>query len=66
MLFFFLCCYPFWDPNKHAKKKRENIKNWKKNIEENKKIYQWGEHGECLENYQRLVEEDQNTQEWKI
>jgi hypothetical protein len=31
-----------------------------------KNIYQWEKHEECLENYQRLVEKDQNTQDWKI
>jgi preprotein translocase subunit YajC len=54
-IFFFVVMHFGILINMQRKKKYKELKT---NIEENKKIYQWGEHGECPENNQRLVEED--------
>jgi hypothetical protein len=49
---------PIFGPRINMQRKRWECKKNKKNVKENKKIYQWEEHRGCLEHCQRLVEED--------
>jgi hypothetical protein len=55
----------FWGPHKKKRKKRKYKKN-KKLFEENQKIYNGKRIPECLENSQRLVEEDKKIQRLKL
>jgi hypothetical protein len=61
-----LCCYIIFGVPTKKKGKRENTKKNKKLFEENQKIYNGKRIPECLENSQRLVEEDKKIQRLKL